>query len=59
MFNNYVCLFDMNISIQSYLTFRYLWSIVHKDESCLFVCFKGRIALLPDESNPYLHSSPG
>ena len=27
---------------------------------CLFVClFKGRIAPLPHESNPYLQSSPG
>ena len=26
--------------------------------SCLFVCFKGRIESLPDESNPYLQSSP-
>ena len=25
---------------------------------CLFVCFKGRIAPLPDKSNPYLQSSP-
>ena len=26
---------------------------------CLFVCFKGRIKPLPEESNPYLQSSPG
>ena len=25
----------------------------------LFVCFKGRIEHLPDESDPYLQSSPG
>ena len=32
---------------------------VIKKKKKMFVCFKGRIEPLPDESNPYLQSSPG
>ena len=35
-----------------------VWKDQQMDVS-LFVCFKGRIEPLPDESNPYLQSSSG
>ena len=51
------------ISKRKYKVFVAQWvQILSEREflSCLFVClFKGRIATLPDESNPYLQSYPG